>query len=110
MKYNYASGNHVKSVTVDIDTFFEEGVFPITAIYKEAAKSLGLDYDDCPGTFRSGEILVAKDVGEKALEISEKMYDKYSAGTAWLMYGPKIQEDLPDGTIAVSDKFYDSES
>lgn len=42
-----------------------------------------------------------------ALEIAEEMYDKYSAGTAWLMCGPKIQENLPDGTIAISDKFYE---
>lgn len=107
MKYTYATGKHMSDFHVDVESFFEEGDLPVTAIFKAAAGHLGLDYDTCTGSFRSSEILVAKDVADKALSITREMYDNMSANTLWLLCGPKMQDTLPDGTIAISDKFYD---
>jgi len=106
-KYDYLSGKHLKAFTIDTETFFSEDVSPVTAIFKEAAAQLGIDFDNCSGKFRCTEIVVAKDVCEKAIAMIEEAYGKQSAGVTWLMCGPKMQEDLPNGTIAVSDMFYD---
>ena len=107
MKYNYQSGSHLMTIHVHKDLLFENNdMNPITAIYKNAAENLGIDYDTTDGTFRSGEILVSEDIGDQALEIMREQKSNEYASSAWLMFGPKTNIQLPDGTIAISDRFF----
>ena len=110
MTYNYLYGKHLKEINIPLEKLFKKGCTdPIGTIYRRAAKEIGLNYDKVPGTFRSSEILVSKDIAERALEIIKLDHDKETAATQWLWFGPKMQEELPPHTIAVSDMYYDKE-
>lgn len=79
---------------------------PIIQIYRQAAEFLGVDYDTTKGTFDCTKILVSGDIADMALAILSDQTGGEGAGMAWVMYGPKADDNLPPLTIALEDGFF----
>ena len=72
----------------------------VVDLYNKIADQLGYDCRKCEYDCR--EIEVSKDIEEK---IRKKYEDPEEFGMVWLIYGPKMNENLPENTVAISGKF-----
>ena len=74
----------------------------ITEFYDRVAIAMGIEithdlHYDCR------KIEVSKDIADA---IESTYSDRLSFSTAWLCYGPKVNEDLKDGELLIHDGFF----
>lgn len=72
----------------------------VVDLYNKVAEQMGYDYKECEYDCR--EIEVSEDIEE---EIRRNYEDPEEFGMIWIIYGPKMNKDLPENTVAISDKF-----
>ena len=84
----------------------EESYCGIVALYNKVATLLGHENTD-DLHYDCRKINVANNIFENIRAYYEKdqKLDKESFGMAWVCYGPKCDEALPDDTITIEDGF-----
>lgn len=94
--------------TKTIQLTSEEAYTSIVGLYEKVAEKMNIeDSDDT--TYDCKKITVSKDVADqifKYYEETDPTDSKEAMGMRWVIYGPKTDDELPDGTVIVQDGFF----
>ena len=86
----------------------KEAYTSIVGLYEKVAEKMNIeDSDDT--TYDCKKIIVSKDVADQIFKYykeTDPTDSKEAMGTRWLIYGPKTDDTLPEGTVIIQDGFF----